>query len=101
MTFPALHVGGPGNQCVIIPKTDGFTVPAGHVLTDTRDCAFHVEFLADMNIGNEVTRDPAEELHHVRGDHNIDFPLGSPMPAAHEPFWPAVLRGPLRRIGMS
>src|SRR5690606_20485618 len=51
---PALHIGGPGDECVLVPEANGFAVPAWDIGTQPWYRAIRVEFAADMNIDNEV-----------------------------------------------
>src|SRR5690606_40223290 len=89
--LPALDVGSPGDQGVLVPEADGLAVPARHVGAQARHGAFHVEFATDVDVDDEVARHAGQELDHLGRDHHVVVPQGGFVPAAHVAFRPAIL----------
>src|SRR5690606_5676989 len=59
--LPALNIGSPGNQHIFIPETNGFAVPTGHIRSQSRYFALHIELGPNMNIGDEVLGYPSQQ----------------------------------------
>src|SRR5690606_27968931 len=97
MGEPALDVGGPGDQGILIPEADGLTEPLRHVLAEARDGAGDIELAIDMNIVNRISRS-TEELHALRRDRDVERARATrPRPPPHEAFRTAIHERPLRR----
>ena len=99
--FPSLDIGRPGDEDVTVPEADRLAIPARHVGAEPRDGALHVELATDVDVGHEVARDARHDLHELRRHDDLVLAHRGRMPPPQEAFGPAILRRPVRDVGVA